>query len=293
MTKKRDLWPLGAIAFILVVTVAWWGLALWTAPGAPEWLARTRSVCFNITEDGLPDAKGWLLLLGQPPTMFMLLLVGWRVEVVASVRRLLSARTGRLIGGAVVMLTLVSLAATTARVIDQRLPELTLGGDEAAPMTYPRLDRPWPTLTGLVDQTGANFNLASLGGRAALVTFAFGHCATICPLLVHQARQSRLDLGADLPIVVFTLDPWRDTPNRLPALTSQFQLDSDGDFVVSGEVDAVEAGLDAWGIVRVRDEQTGDITHPALIYLLDSDGTVAYGSTGGVRQLSSLAKRLR
>jgi cytochrome oxidase Cu insertion factor (SCO1/SenC/PrrC family) len=293
MIKRQDLWPLGAISFILAVTAAWWGLALWTAPGAPEWLQRTRSVCFNITEDGLPDAKGWLLLIGQPPTMLALLLVGWRDDVVASVGRLLSARRGRLIGAAVVTFAVVGLTATTARVLDRRLPELAQGQDEAAPVTYPRLDRPWPTLDGLVDQNGTGFTLESLDGQAALVTFAFGHCATICPMLVHQARQSRVELGTNLPIVVFTLDPWRDTPNRLPALTTQFQLDPDRDFVVSGTVDAVEEGLDAWGIVRIRDEQTGDITHPALIYLLDSDGTVAYGSTGGVKQLSSLVERLR
>ena len=35
---RRDLWPLGAIGFILVVTVAWWTLALLSVPGAPEWL---------------------------------------------------------------------------------------------------------------------------------------------------------------------------------------------------------------------------------------------------------------
>ena len=293
MMERRDLGPLGAIAFIMMVTAAWWGLALWVAPGAPEWMDRARSVCFNISADGLPDAKGWLLLLGQPPIMLALLLVGWRDSVISSLSRLVSKPSGRIASAFVMMAALLGLGATMDRVLDQRAPQIILGGDDAAPATYPRLDRPWPALGSLVDQSGSEFGLESLNGRSALVTFAFGHCATICPMLVHQARQSRLDLDADLPIVVFTLDPWRDTPGRLTAIVSQFQLDPHRDFVVGGEVEAVEMSLDAWGIPRIRDEQTGDITHPALIYLVDSDGTIAYGSAGGIRQLTSLVQRLR
>ena len=67
MIRKQDRWPLGATGFILAVSAAWWGFALFGVAGAPEWVARARAVCFNITETGLPDAKGWLLLLGQPP----------------------------------------------------------------------------------------------------------------------------------------------------------------------------------------------------------------------------------
>lgn len=44
---------------------------------------------------------------------------------------------------------------------------------------------------------------------------------------------------------------------------------------------------------RERDEVTGDITHPGIVYMVEPDGTVAYGSTGGVLQMTSLAARLR
>lgn len=292
MTKK-DLWPLGAIGFILAVTVAWWTLALWSVPGAPEWLERTRAVCFNLTETGLPDVKGWLLLVGQPPTMFIALLIGWRSAVVESLTRLVSVPRGRLTVLGVATLLVTGLTLAGAKVADARLPEITFGSDEPAPETYPRLDRAWPSTDGLVDQSGTAFDLARLDGRAAIVTFAFGHCATICPMVVHQARSARLEVDRDIAIVVLTLDPWRDTPSRLGSLAKQFSLDPGRDFVLSGTVEDVNRALDAWGIPRERDESTGDITHPGIVYMVEPDGVVAYGSTGGVLQMVSLASRLR
>lgn len=292
MIDRRDAWPLGAVGFILAVSAAWWTLALWSVPGAPEWLERTRSVCFNITETGLPDAKGWLLLIGQPPGMLAVLVVGWGKEVRASFRRLLSSAGGRMtvLGVAVAVFTGLTMAGT--KVLNARVPEVAWGTDEAAPETYPRLDRPWPAATGLVDQGGDVFGLTSLDEQPALVTFAFGHCKTLCPAVVHQARATRLELEGDWPIVVLTLDPWRDTPSRLPALVEQFELDPERDFVVSGSVEDVNAALDAWGIPRERDEQTGDVTHPGIVYIVDSEGSLAYGATGGVAQMVSLAERV-
>jgi len=145
----------------------------------------------------------------------------------------------------------------------------------------------------VVDQTGEAFNIAKLGGSPAYVTFAFGHCETICPMVVHSARSARLELGIAMPIVVFTLDPWRDTPRRLPALVEQFELDPERDFVVSGSVEALNAALDALNMARERDLTTGDIIHPALVYLVEGDGTIAYGSTGVQSHLVQLAQRLR
>lgn len=290
---KNDVWPLGAIAFILAVSAAWWTLALWSVPGAPEWVERARTVCFNLTETGLPDTKGWLLLFGQPPTMFAMLFVGWNDEVRGTLGRLVSVPRGRVAAMAVVTLILGGFSLAGARVLEARLREVSFGVDEPAPETYPRLDREWPGDEGLVEQNGRSFGLDRLEGRAALVTFAFGHCATICPMVVHQARQTRLEVDRNLAIVVLTLDPWRDTPSRLGALVEQFELNPDDDFVVSGTVEDVNATLDAWNIPRERDTRTGDVTHPGIVYLVEADGTIAYGSTGGVAQMVSLAQRLR
>lgn len=292
MIRREDAWPLGALTFILTVSAAWWTFALWAIPSAPTWVERARSVCFNITESGLPDTKGWLLLIGQPPTMVTALMIGWGREVRASLRRLNSSISGRTALVACAGVVLCGLTLAGFQVASARLPEPAWGAASQVGADAPRLDRSWPRTAGLVDQTGAPFELASLDGRPALVTFAFGHCATLCPVVVQAARAARDASASDASVIVITLDPWRDTPGLLASVLEHFQLDPARDFVVGGAIEAVDASLDAWDVARSRDTRTGDIVHPGIVYLVESDGTVAYGVTGGPEQLSSLVARL-
>jgi protein SCO1/2 len=250
-------------------------------------------VCFNSTGNGLPDASGWVLLIGEPIGMLAALFIAWNDQVMESLRRLVSSLRGRILAGGVFVAVLSGLGGAGARVVAARTPITHL---PAAPLpeTYPRLDQAFPAMSGLVDQRGDRFSLASLRGRAAIVTFGFGHCETVCPMLVHAARLARTELaaeGIDLAVVVLTLDPWRDTPSSLPGLAARWELGED-DVLLSGSIDRVQAALDAWNVARHRDEATGDITHPALAFLVESDGTVAYATTGSRSQITELARRL-
>jgi cytochrome oxidase Cu insertion factor (SCO1/SenC/PrrC family) len=286
---------LSALGFLLIATGAWWALALWPLPEAsPVWLERARAVCFNTAETGLPDTSGWILLIGQPLGMVALLLVGWRGQLGDTLAHLTSSKSGRILATTVAIAVVAGLGAAGTRVLSAEVPEPSLLGSEDVPDTYPRLDRTFPAMAGLVDQRGRPFSLASLDGRGALVTFAFAHCETICPLVVRSSLAARDELAEemDLALVALTLDPWRDTPSRLPTMAEQWAVAED-DFVLSGSVPAVEAALDAWNVARVRDEQTGDVTHPALVFIVESDGTVAYASTGAPEQLVELARRTR
>ena len=306
--RPQDRWPVGAVSFVLAVSAVWWGFALFAAPGAPEWLERARAVCFNITETGLPDAKGWLLLVGQPPAMLLALYAGWGHQVRDTFRHLVRSGGGRrlLAGTALSVVAFLAIAATQATSLRRPPPAVAAGlasgpgRGELLPETYPRLDRAWPSTDGLVDQRAAAFALESLKGRRALVTFAFGHCATICPVLVRNSLEARRVAQAlhradasDWAVVVFTLDPWRDTPSRLPVLAERYGLDASRDFLVGGDPAAVTAALDAFGMAYRRDARTGDVVHPPLVYLTEADGTLAYGSTGATDHLVQLAGRLR
>lgn len=292
--RRQDAWPLGALAFLLLTTAAWWALALWPMPGeAPSWVVRARDVCFNTTETGLPHASGWVLLVGEPLGMVALLLTGWGREVREATARLLSSVPGRAAVLGVAGLVALGLGAAVTRVAAAAgVPAAGLAVADAAPETYPRLDRAWVHADGLVDQRGATFTLASLEGRPALVTFAYAHCTTVCPLLVRAALDARAEVAeVDLAVVALTLDPWRDTPARLSDMAGRWGM-GDGDFVLSGDVAAVEAALDAWGVPRDRDERTGELSHPALTFLVEADGTVAYATAGSREQIVALARRL-
>ncbi len=283
-----------ALGAVLVITAGWWALALWPAPGAtPEWLARARAVCFNAGPDGLPDVSGWMLLIGQPLGMLGFLAVVWPRPLARGLGWLGRRRAGQAALAATVLLVVAGLAGAGVRVARAAAadapPRLPAG---MAASDHPRLDRPAPAL-GLVDHRGERVDLSALEGRPALVTFAFGHCADICPLVVENARRARDEAwGPDgASLVVVTLDPWRDTPGRLPDLAERWQL-GPGDHMLGGEVEEVEAVLDAWNVARERDTRTGDVAHPPLLYLVDATGTIAFATLSGKDVVVGLAERL-
>ncbi|RMH17185.1 MAG: SCO family protein [Gemmatimonadetes bacterium] len=220
-------------------------------------------------------------------------MVGWGSELSRAIIRLRLTRGGRVALRGLAVGALAALALVGVRVLSARPAPPDLGG--LLPATYPRLDGPAP-LVALVDQHGERFTIRDLRGRPALVTFAFGHCETVCPLVVHNALAARRRLAERRPgtpppaLVVVTLDPWRDTPARLPTLFERWMLE-EGDIALSGPVEQVNRALDAWGVVRQRDPATGDVVHPALVYVLDGSGRIAYASTGAVDQLVELMER--
>ncbi len=292
-----------ALFFLLVVTAGWWALALWPAGDVPaEWLIRARVVCFNAGDDGLPDASGWLLLVGQPIGMLSVLLLVWGDQVRVGLTQATRSSVGLASVLGCVTLLAVGLAASGVRVFSPA-PDDSGFFDASGPLpdTYPRLDRAAPPLS-LIDQHGNTLTLDVLRGRPALVTFAFGHCETVCPAIVKQvvtaqqqmgARAARGEIDAEaVPrVVIVSLDPWRDTPSRLAHLGAHWELPEDA-HVLTGEVEQVEAVLDAWNVARSRDPNTGDVTHPSLVFILDAEGSIAFASRGETAAVLELLGRV-
>ena len=51
--------------------------------------------------------------------------------------------------------------------------------------------------------------------------------------------------------------------------------------------------LDAWNVARQRNPATGDIAHPALVYMLDAGGTIAFATVAaGPKTLAELIDRI-
>lgn len=291
---RREWLPLGLLAAILVITAAWWALALWPLPAdVPAWLERTRFVCFGSTRDTLPTAAGWTLLIGEPLGMLVALVVIMRQDLLAGLAGLARTQVGRGALAGTALLVVAGLAAAGVRVAEARGARFfdPTSGALTAVDAAARLDRVPPPLA-LTDQHGSAFTLERLRGRPVAVLFAYKHCATVCPLVVYAARDARAQLGdSALALVVVTLDPWRDTPSRLPAMARDWQLGPD-DVVLSGTVEDVNAALDAWQVPRARDEATGEITHGAPVYLLDAAGRMQYQAPGFADAILALARHL-
>lgn len=282
---------IAALAAIVAVTAAWWALALWPAGDTtPEWVLRTREVCFGTTEDGLPNAGGWLLLIGQPLGMVGFLAIAWGEELRAGLTAAMSRTAGQLAIGAAAALVIAGLSGAVVRVRTAGLEPFSTGaGDIAAQLT--RVNDAAPALA-LVDQEGREITLDAFRGRPVLVGFAFAHCPTVCPMVVSDMLGAQRTLAGESPVVlIVTLDPWRDTPARLPAMAQQWGLPA-GAHVLSGAIATVERTLNAWRVPRVRNEKTGDIVHPAIVYVVDANGRIAYAVSGSAQAISAAVRAL-
>ena len=278
-----------ALLSILAITAAWWALAFWPAGAAePEWLSRTRAACFGSAPGGLPDAGGWVLLIGEPIGMLGVLVAVWGRTLRHDLERVRAVRHWRRAAAGVAAATLIGMVALGVRVerawARGHPPALSGPG---IPM---RLDLAPPS-TALVDQHGTLVSLADLHGQPALLTVAFGHCSTVCPTVVNDILRARQTAGrADMPLFVITLDPWRDTPDRLSSLASHWALAS-GDRVLSGSVADVEHVLDVLGIGRRRNESTGDIEHGGTVMLVGPRGHVEWRIDGGADHIGELLRK--
>ncbi len=274
----------GALAVLVATTAAWWALALWPVPSdTPDWFLRTREVCFGSTADALPTPTGWLLLVGQPISMLLLLLVVAGADLRTGLRALLSRVGGQVAVGTIAAMLVVGLGATVERVRSAGLEPFDTGAADVA-RQLTRIDDAAPALA-LTDQFGRDVTLDDFRGRPVIVTFAFAHCETVCPVIVEDVLGARRALGdVDPAVLVITLDPWRDTPGRLATIAEGWKLGADAR-VLSGAPAIVERTLNAWRVPRTRNTKTGDILHPTMVYVIGRNGRIAYvvnGSSGTI-----------
>jgi cytochrome oxidase Cu insertion factor (SCO1/SenC/PrrC family) len=293
---RRGTPALAALALIITITAAWWALALWPLTAeAPEWLARTRYVCFGASIGGLPDAGGWILLIGQPLGMVALLLMVWGGDTRAGMSRLLERTTGQITVGVIAAVLVAAVGSVVLRVREVSAEPFDPNPATSLAQQLTRINDVPPALS-LVNQSGDTVGLDRYHGRAVLVTFAFAHCETVCPLVVNDVLSARDRIAETDPertpaVIVVTLDPFRDTPSRLPAIAKQWGLTGDA-HVLSGSIEDVERTLNKWRIPRIRNERTGDFSHPTMVYAIGPNGKITYVVTGGTDQIVAAVRAL-
>ncbi|MBI1735441.1 MAG: SCO family protein [Candidatus Rokubacteria bacterium] len=274
---RASRFPAILVVLWLASVAVWWGLAFMPLPSEPpEWLTAARYACFGPMEDGWPEAYGWMLLVLAPASFLIAIGVLWGSEIGPSLRDLARSHAGRCVLAVVVLAVAVEGAWVARKVLAARaVAEATqaVTDDGALPEHYPRgaaIARDF----ALVDQHGATASLARRHGRPVIVSFVFGHCRTMCPLIVETLKRVPADGG--LEVLLVSLDPWRDTPSALPAIARGWQLPAHMRILTGRRPADVLAVADAYGVAHERDEKTGDITHPGLVFVIDAEGRVAY-----------------
>ena len=127
---------------------------------------------------------------------------------------------------------------------------------------------------GLIDQDGEAVRFVDdvVGDRIVVMDFVYTTCTTVCPVLSailgQVQRQLADDLGPELRLVSVSVDPVRDTPERLKAYAASHRAGPDWLWLTGEktEVDEVLRGLGAYtpnfedhpSMVLVGDTRTGE-----------------------------------
>lgn len=131
----------------------------------------------------------------------------------------------------------------------------------------------------LVSDTGP-FTPTDLLGHWTLIFAGFTHCPEVCPTTLAQIKTAKAMLGPEpvkrLMVLFLSLDPERDTPERLARYTRHFDPDFRSATGTNAQLDSLAANL---GLVFLKqiDPQSGQpvIDHSAQLVLINPDGRLA------------------
>jgi protein SCO1 len=122
---------------------------------------------------------------------------------------------------------------------------------------------------------GSVFRLTHHRGKVIALTFGYTRCPDVCPTTLAELAQMRAHIGEagkQVQVVYVTVDPDRDSPERMATYTRVF----DRTFVgLSGPTEELERIWKAYGVSVTRRPSGGDsytVHHSAVIYLIDRRG---------------------
>jgi protein SCO1/2 len=171
---------------------------------------------------------------------------------------------------------IIIILATAAGILSARFfLQRTVVEDELAATRFP-VAREIQSFE-LVDHHNQVFDNAALERHWSFLFFGYTYCPDVCPTtlsVLNSIAQRLQDVDADIRFVMVTVDPERDTPERLAEFVTYFN----GDFLgVTGTDQGLEQLTRQLGILyeRVQPEPGSEaylMDHTAAVFLFDPDG---------------------
>lgn len=129
----------------------------------------------------------------------------------------------------------------------------------------------------LLDHEARAIDERIFAGQWDLVFFGFTHCPDICPITLQILSAAKRQLADDdfepLPrIVLVTVDPERDTPEKLAEYIAAF---GDGNLGITGDLDQIRKLTASLGIYFQKqdtDDEYYSVDHSAVVIVMDPDG---------------------
>lgn len=120
------------------------------------------------------------------------------------------------------------------------------------------------------------FDLSAQRGKVVLLFFGYTTCPDVCPATLGEMKQVLQRLGGqaqNVQVVFVTVDPQRDTPEKMQRYTAAFDPRIAG---VTGTEEELQPIWQAYGVYReIRQGGTAAgylVDHSARVYLIDPEG---------------------
>ncbi len=173
---------------------------------------------------------------------------------------------------------LVAIVAIAAGMLLSRSLLHQAGGPTLAKATLLEPARPLPPMA-FVDDQGQPFGAARMRGHWSILFFGFTHCPDVCPTtlaLLAQVEKKLTDLPAEQrpQIILVSVDPQRDTPERLAGYVKSFSPTFSG---ITGGPQAIHEFALKMGVpVAISPLPGGNYTvdHSAAIFVVDPNGAL-------------------
>ena len=130
----------------------------------------------------------------------------------------------------------------------------------------------------LSDVDGQRFQLRDLNGQVVIIFFGYTSCPDVCPVTLTDFLRIRSNLGDQAEKVSFvfvTVDPERDTPERMKKYLTNFDPAIIG---LTGERTELESVWSSYGVyeAKVEGESEGNylVDHSSRIYVIDEAGNL-------------------
>ena len=126
---------------------------------------------------------------------------------------------------------------------------------------------------------GASFKLSEMRGTVVLLFFGYTSCPDVCPTTMAELKQALEELDEDdakqVQVLFVTVDPERDTPERVQEYVNHFNSDFIG---LSGTESELTEVWKKYGVFRENVEGTSAagylVNHTARVTLIDRDGNL-------------------
>ena len=132
----------------------------------------------------------------------------------------------------------------------------------------------------LIDHDGQQFNLSDHDGEIRLLFFGYTSCPDICPTTLSKITRvyKELEPADDEVLTLFvSVDPTRDTPEKLAEYLGYFSLNAIG---LTGHKDEIDRTIEQYGgdyFIEESDSAAGPLyAHTTYLYLIDREGTVRF-----------------